>query len=68
MEAMAGRSERDVDSGWLNTPYDTPLQPVKITHRALVHKTTYAPMIYTSLCIMIFDAGILGPTPSHLPT
>ncbi len=29
---------------------------------ALVHKTTYAPMIYTSLCLMIFDAAdpVLG--------
>jgi hypothetical protein len=42
----------------LVTPYDTPLQPVKITRGLLyLPKTTYAPMIYTSLCVMIFDAG-----------
>jgi hypothetical protein len=41
----------------LKPPNDTPLHPVKVTRGLLCIKTTYAPMIYTSLCVMIFGAG-----------
>jgi hypothetical protein len=35
-------------------PSSVPVWALKPTSWALVHKTTYAPMIYTALCIMFW--------------